>query len=297
MKLLPNIFCHLLLFVSIPLTATGQPGEVQTEVAAIRKSAADFVEAFNRGDAAKIASLWKEDAEYTTPDGEKLVGRKAIHELYAGLFQSTKSLKLEIEDLVIRAENSDAVEEGTAKVWSEGEAPERTHYIARHVKENGEWKIASVSEAWSREAPSQYEHLEELDWMVGKWADQSDDAAIETTCRWSKNRNFLTRYFTVTLDGNVEHEGMQIIGYDAAAKRIQSWVFDSDGGTGNGCWTRAGNTWTVAATYQLPNGSKGTATNVFSRTDSGDLTWKSINRCIDGEPLPDVPELTATRIE
>ena len=297
MKLSRSIFCHLCLIAGIPLNAAGQLAEVQKEEAAIRKSAADFVQAFNRGDAATIASLWKEDAEYTTPDGEKLVGRKAIHELYANLFQTTKGLKLEVEDLVIRAEKPGvAIEEGTAKVWSDGEVPERTRYIARHVKEGGKWKIASVSEVLMREVPSQYEHLKELDWMVGKWADQSDDAAIETTCRWSKNRNFLTRYFTVTLDGNVEHEGMQIIGYDAAAKRIHSWVFDSDGGTGSGIWTRVGNTWSVAATYQLPDGSKGTATNVFSHTDSGDFAWKSINRCIDGESLPDV-QLTATRIE
>ena len=129
--------------------------------------------------------------------------------------------------------------------------------------------------------------------MVGEWIDQSDDAAIETTCRWSKNRNFLTRYFTVRLNGQVEHEGMQIIGYDAADGRIESWVFDSDGGTGNGVWTRDGKTWSVAASYSTPDGSKGKATNLFSLTDDGQFTWQSINRSIDGKSIPDVPEITA----
>ena len=59
------------LIASIPWPASGQQSAVPAEDAKIRKSVDEFVQAFNRGDAATIADQWTEDAEYTTPDGEK----------------------------------------------------------------------------------------------------------------------------------------------------------------------------------------------------------------------------------
>ena len=45
---------------------------------AIRKSADDFVQAFNRGDAAAIAALWTVNGEYLDGAGQRFVGREAI---------------------------------------------------------------------------------------------------------------------------------------------------------------------------------------------------------------------------
>ena len=263
---------------------------------AVQQSAADFVEAFNQGDADAIAALWSEDAEYFAPDGQNYIGRDAIRDLYAGIFADTPGLELQVEDLVVQLDGPGvATEEGTATVLADGEPTGSTRYVARHVKTDNGWKLASVRER-DADQPTQYEHLKPLGWMVGAWVDESDEVAIETQCQWSKNQNFLTRYFTVRVDGQVDHEGMQIIGFDAPSGEIRSWVFDSDGGTGQGVWAQEANRWTVTSTYSLPNGSQGKATNIFTYVDDDHFRWQSIDRSIDGESVPNVPEVEATRI-
>jgi hypothetical protein len=42
--------------------------------------------------------------------------------------------------------------------------------------------------------------LEALDWMVGTWIDQGEDATIITECSWTKNRKFLKRSFQLKID-------------------------------------------------------------------------------------------------
>ena len=51
---------------------------------------------------------------------------------------------------------------------------------------------------------SNYEHLKALEWMIGTWVDQGEQSLIETTCAWTKNRNFITRMFSASVRDRVE---------------------------------------------------------------------------------------------
>jgi hypothetical protein len=62
--------------------------------------------------------------------------------------------------------------------------------------------------------------LEELAWMVGDWVDQDDDATIESSVNWTKNRKFLTRSFRVTPKNGTLHSGMQ----SKAGRPVQGMV-------------------------------------------------------------------------
>jgi len=262
----------------------------------IRAAVKGYVEAFNRGDAGAVASFWSEQAEYVVPDGEKVTGRKAIQQVFAKLFAENKGLKIEVDRPSIRVEGPAlAVEEGVAIVSREGQVPEVTRYVATHVKEGAAWKLKSVEEVEARVAPSHYEQLKELAWMAGEWIDQDEDATVATTCRLSRNGNFLTKMFAVSVADQIDLEGIQIIGFDAAEGKIRSWVFDSDGGIGEGRWTREGNRWTVQSTHLLPDGRKGKATRVITRVEDDAFTLESIDREVDGESLPDVDEVKVVR--
>src|SRR5215831_1447866 len=46
--------------------------------AALRKIGADFIKAFNAGDAKAVASFWTKDGEFLQADGDELKGRDAI---------------------------------------------------------------------------------------------------------------------------------------------------------------------------------------------------------------------------
>ncbi len=109
----------------------------------------------------------------------------------------------------------------------------------------GRWLLDRVTEKAKEAAPSRYEQLKPLEWMIGHWVDKDDKVDIETECQWTKNRSFITRSFTVAAEGQINLSGMQIIGWDPAAKTIRSWTFDSDGGFAEGAWTCKKDRWFI----------------------------------------------------
>jgi hypothetical protein len=166
------------------------------------------------------------------------------------------------------------------------------------VKRDGQWLLDSVRETVLPEAPnapSHYEHLKELEWMIGEWIDQDDNATVHTVCEWTANRNFLTRSFTVSVKDRVEMAGTQVIGWDPAAQRIREWVFDSHGGFAQGVWSRKGNQWIVKASGVLQDGKKASGVRIITYVDDDTCTVQSISREVDGELLPDVEEFTVVR--
>jgi hypothetical protein len=56
----------------------GEPPQSSPEIDAIRATAHDFTEAFNRGDARAMAAYWTPEGEFIGPDGSTLVGRESI---------------------------------------------------------------------------------------------------------------------------------------------------------------------------------------------------------------------------
>jgi hypothetical protein len=131
--------------------------------------------------------------------------------------------------------------------------------------------------------------------MVGTWVDQDGAGAVETTCGWTKNRNFLTRSFKVMVQDRIELEGTQVIGWDPELERIRSWIFDSDGGFGEGVWSRDGDRWTVNGFQMLHDGSRSSSINVITYVDENTFTWASTGREVGGELLPNVGPVTVVR--
>jgi len=137
--------------------------------------------------------------------------------------------------------------------------------------------------------------LEALDWMVGTWIDEGEDATIVTECAWTKNRKFLKRSFKVKIDEEVTLEGDQFVGWDPLANQIRSWTFDSEGGFGEGLWIQDGDQWLVKASFVLADGSRASSLNVYTRVDDDTIRWQSTNREIAGELQPNIPEVTVVR--
>src|SRR5262245_38574675 len=74
-----------------------QPVDQVADEAAIRKTAAAYVEAFNKHDAKAIAELWSPDAVYLNRStGEQSVGRAAIAEQFVAQFKEQPNVKIEL---------------------------------------------------------------------------------------------------------------------------------------------------------------------------------------------------------
>lgn len=265
--------------------------------ALIRKAVEEYVAAFNGGDAKKLAAMWSPEAVYTNPvSGEQVVGQEAIEKQFAAIFADGKGAKLAATTKSVQFISPGvAVENGTAKVMRPDQEPDETEYTAVYVKRDGKWLLDRVTEEDVPVVMSNYDHLKELEWMIGTWVDGDDQASVTTTCQWTKNRNFITRMYSLTVRDRIDVSGMQIVGWDPANKQIRSWVFDSDGGFGEGTWSKKDKAWHIQTTGTAPDGSKSSSVNILTYVDDNTFTWQSVNRDAGGELLPNVDEFVVVR--
>lgn len=278
--------------------AIGAEVEGQTaDEAAVRQAVESYVAAFNAGDAKALAALWSPEAVYTNRlTGEQVVGRESIEAQFTAIFEDLTGARLEASTNAVQFVSPNvAVESGTARVSLADQAPEVSEYTAVYVRRDGQWLLDRVTEEDVPVVQSHYEHLKDLEWMIGTWVDEDEAGRIETTCQWTKNQNFLTRAFTTSAGGRVDMAGMQIVGWDPAASQIRSWVFDSDGGFGEAVWKKKGDAWHIHATGTLPDGNRTSAVNIITFLDNDTMTWQSVNRIAAGEILPNVDEVVVVR--
>ncbi len=183
------------------------------------------------------------------------------------------------------------------KVTVDDQPVQQIAYQTEYVKENGKWLIKSIKEIELQEPSSNFEHLKDLAWLVGKWEDSDDNVDILFDNQWDKYKNFITQYFKMKIYGQDDIEGKQIIAWDPVKDVIRSWVFDSDGGFGEGTWEKEDKSWYATMHYTLSDGSVGSSKNIYTPVDDRSYTFASIEREVGGEILPDMNPVTVEKIE
>ena len=261
--------------------------------AAIRKGAADFVKLVEKGDAKAVAAAWTEDGEYIGDDGTTLRGRAAIEEAYAKAFAKKKNSKVEITTESIRFPSKDtALEEGYAKSYKgDSDDPTSSRYSVLHVREGGKWLMALL-----REWPDEGVALRDLDWLIGTWESKFEDTEVRTTYTWDANKNSIRCQITLKTPGK-NISGTQVILKDPRTGQLRSWIFDDDGGFGDGAWTRDGKRWVIEATGVQADGGELTATNILTPVDKDSFIWQSTERTLDGEELSNIPPIKVKRVK
>ena len=265
--------------------------------AAIEKAIESYTAAFNAGDAKSLAAHWGPEAVYVNPlSGVQVEGCEAVAKEFESILSEMKNTKLAVDVESIRFISPGvAVENGVAKLVSADGEPVESRYAAIHVKRDGKWLLDRVTEEDVPVVLSHYEQLKELEWMIGSWVDDDAQARIDTTCQWTRNKNFITRSFTVSIRDRIDMAGMQIIGWDPAAKQIRSWVFDSDGGFAEGRWIKQDNRWSINTCGTTPDGLKATSVNVITYVDDDQFKWQSVSRMVGGELQPNIDEVVVVR--
>lgn len=287
------LLCAAGLFSSPLPAAEGSP----EAMAAIAKTAENFVEAFNKGDAGAVSAFWTPDGDYVDQEGRVLEGREAIAGAFSKFFADNKGLKVRIESESLSFPAPDtAIEDGTTAVLpANGAPPSRARYTNVFVNTDGKWLLSSVREA-AYVPPSHAGHLNALAWAIGEWTDDSNGQEIgHVLFEWTPEGNFIVSTYAVTSKDVLLHRGTQWIGWDSAANQIHSWSFESDGGFGQGAWKEDGGKWVIETSTTLPDGKKMTATNIVSRVDDNTITWQSTKRTLDGKSLPDTEEIKLKR--
>jgi uncharacterized protein (TIGR02246 family) len=287
-----------------PLTggdaAPVSPESSKTESAdetAIRQSADAFTTAYNAHNAKAVSELFALKAEVTDENGNVIKGREAIEKDFAQTFEKFPETKIQLEIGSIRILTPNiAVEEGIVRgqpIPGDGESV--SAYVAVHVKVEGRWVLASVSDYATPVEMTAHDRLQELAWVVGDWIEESPESAVKSSCRWDETGNYLIQDFVLHMAGAANSSGSMRIGWDALRGQIKSWTFNADGGHSEGYWTRDGDSWTVKSHGVNAKGEVTSATSVYRMLDGDTMTWRSYDRVVGGVPRGDVPEFVIKR--
>lgn len=252
---------------------------------------------YNKGDSKALAARFTEDAEVVQDDGDRYTGRARIERRLAETFKEHPGVKMDLKVDDVRFVAPDvAKEEGrTLMTTPEGEAVSR-RYTALYVRRDGHWLIASVREEEDDTLVRPHERLKALDWMLGDWMDEGAESEVRLHCDWSEDKNFLIRKFTVKRAGKPVMTVTQRIGWDPLARQFRSWEFDSEGGFGEGLWSRDGDRWVVDHAGVRPDGTTGEALNVMVRERPDLVRWASTERTVDGAPADEELKYVLVRV-
>ncbi len=279
------------------VTETAPPSPYVKEEAAIRETGVTFAKAYNAGDAAAVAAHFTPDAEYVDEEGNLFQGRKEIEEALADYFEENPDSQLEVTVDSIRFVSAGvAIEDGsTTVVHSEGGLSDESFYTAIHVLVDGEWLTASSREHAPKNERQHSTQLEQLDWLLGDWVDEDDDAVVEFSCQLVDNGNFLLRHFVVKIAGEEAQSGTQRIGWDPVTGKLRTWIFDSDGGYGEGTWRRDGENWVLKTTGVTADGQSVSGTSIYTLVNDHLMTWQGVDHEIAGESCEDSEVITIVR--
>jgi uncharacterized protein (TIGR02246 family) len=280
-----------------PTKAAAEPAARGVDEKEIRALLDAFTKAFDAGDAAAAAATYSENGIVVDEQGERTEGRAAIRDLYARSFADNpgSTIAVQVESLRFLGPET-AIEEGrtTIKPAAGAVAPDVSRFVAVYIKQDGQWRQGVVRDEPAHDiAP--HERLKELEWLVGDWVNESQDAIVSTTCAWAKGGNFLDREFTMKTEGRPVLSGTQRIGWDPLKKQFKTWIFDSEGGHGEGYFTRIGDEWVIKVEGVREDGRPASATNIITRLGKDRMSWRSVQRTLGGAAIPGVDEFVIVR--
>jgi uncharacterized protein (TIGR02246 family) len=271
--------------------AAGGSGAVSPENTADAKAIGEltegFTKAYNGKDAQALGGFFTQNAEIQDEDGAITRGRDAIVTRFARQFAEGGSGTLKVSTDSLRFPAKDlAIEEGTATLTTgAGEQPRSNRYTVTYAREGGRWLHAMI-----RDEPAEddmpHERLSELEWMLGEWINESDDAIVLTTCKWSEDGNFLLRDFKVESEGRIDLGGTQRIGWDAQKNQFRTWVFDSKGGFAEGLMVRDDDRWVVKSSGVRPDGTPVSVTSTITVLGKDRMRWELSERTLGEAPVP-----------
>lgn len=259
-----------------------------------------YTKTFNAGDAKALAAFWKSDGEIVDAEGMRTIGREAIEKVFAEFFAKKTGSKVTIELLSAKADGEGVV---VAEIIPKINPPiDKTIYqmgamVVLVKDQSGKWLIEGVRER--NPLPASYEHLKQLEWLVGDWmvnAKKAEHITFSIHCHWTENKSFLICMYTARHLDVIRH-GTEVIGWDAKEKKVRSWMFDSGGGFTHGFWQKDGNRCTIDVSGETPDGEVAKGTRILTAIDADTFTFESKNRAKGSEKLEDVPLLEMQRVK
>lgn len=280
-------------FSALALSPQGNaPPATRGDEQSVRQAVNAYAEALGRGDLDAVLSAWAPDADYIDDAGNMTRGRNALMELFRKALPEMKGTTVRTKVYSVKFLRPDiALVDGSLEFTSADGSKDGNRYASVWTRTGDRWQISSARDlpTEASDQPSAAAGaLTHLEWLVGEWQDASPKVEVALSVRWAPNHSFLLMDYTVKREGGEPMSVSQRIGWDPLAGAVRSWVFDTTGGFGEAIWERDGNRWVAAAEGILPDGGTGSATHVWEFVDANAFVWRSVDREVDGQPLPDI---------
>jgi len=270
----------------------GEKAPVSANEKELRDAGQAFAEAFNRGDAKALAEQWTEAGEYSNENGVFLKGRPAIQKAYESWLATHTKPTIKVKIDKVRVLSKDAVwVEGALEFQGHPDGPpEHSRFKTLRVREDGKWLIAESLEIGASESS-----LGELAWLLGEWKASTADVDVALVVTPWLGKGFFKADFKIRRKGEPEMEGFQVIGKDPRTGGLRSWIFETQGGSGDGKWVYDGHKWDLEIQGYLASGVPYNSVQIFSPLGKDAFLWQSIERFAGGYNLPDTHPLKLQR--
>lgn len=263
--------------------------------AALQAAATDYAEAFNSGDMKALAAQWAEQAALVE-DGVELVGRDEIMAAIEASRSQFPKMKMNIDVTEIRFITSNLANvSGVLRLAAMEGGPEvRAEFSSLRVLVGGEWILAE-SVVMSEPQAS----LSNVDWMEGRWEGvTAGGEAIRIDVTSDLDSKAVVSRITIGPADDPLVTAIDVIHADARSGSLRSWTFDSTGARAEGLLMSDGTTFNrVVEGIPAPGSgaSESGWVQVITPLDQNRLALQSIERTLDGEPLPDTDVIILKR--
>lgn len=267
--------------------------ELDPRIAALQKTATEFVTAYNGQDAAALAALFTAEGEITALAGDQLTsGRAEIQTRYEQIFaDEPRRISIEVGSVRFVAPNV-AIEDGVFHLTpsdDETAPPQSSSFTTVMVKEEStpDWRIASTRTLGDvTDAAGQLSDLADI--LKGEWTCRTPDGVrLDLALGWDNGGKFVIGEMLATTPDAEPQEGSIRIGWDADKKQIVSWIFDAAGGFNHGAWIRTDDGWMIRSEGTTGDGESLSAIQELGSQGADTLIWAVTQRVVNGEKAPD----------
>lgn len=247
-----------------------------------------LVTAFNNGDIKAIVDTFLPEGELIDEQGVVHSGQEQISALMNSFFEKYPNVSTEAELESVRQVAGIVFADGRRSIaTADGTNVTLLRFNSVWQKTDAGFKLASFRDYSEPSGLTPSEALQELQWLIGDWVNEGDDATVRLSFKWSADANFiLGDYSLKTVDGELS-TSIQRIGWDASQGAFRSWTFDVDGGFGEGTWTRIENGWRVRSSAVTPEGTTASAILLLTPVSEDRFSINGSNRIANEESLPD----------
>ena len=280
-----------------PVTAAA-PTQSDPALAPVAERLAGFVKEFNAKNVVGVVNYFTDDAALIDSEGVATRGKAAISDQFTAGFSQASPYTLESTIETGRFLTPDVAQlEGVSKLTAPNEPSVVNRFVALATKKDNVWRIAEIRDLPAPDADvAPADRLKELEWMVGDWVSESSDTKISSNVRWGDNKAFLVRTASSQVGNEKATSSLMIVGWDPTSSSIKSWLFDSNGGHGEGIWARASDTqWIIRASGVHADGTSASATQLLSLESKDALKTSTVDRISGGVVVPDTDEILMVR--